>query len=168
MVILPLSWIRLPQQVDHYSGLTSGPFEIPKKERKKRIAKVEQALQSDAPELVGWVRSALRNADRFELNTRLSLLLDESGQVSESLVGAEGEVFVERVIKSRNQVAHSLVRRGGIEGGGSLHWAFRGLNWLLRYYAMIELGFSEQFAQERITQNGEFRQEAARLRTSLV
>ncbi|MBA3360633.1 MAG: hypothetical protein H0T94_04070 [Acidimicrobiia bacterium] len=144
-----------------------GKFEIPKRERKERIARVEAALQSEAPDLIDWVRSALRYAGQYELKTRLALLLDEAGNVSEALFGEQGESFIQAVVKSRNQVAHSLVRRGGIEGGGNLHWTFRGLNWLLRYHAMLELGFSEQEAQTRIIKNCDFQQEAERLKRDL-
>jgi hypothetical protein len=153
--------------LESYSALRHGEHEISREERNQRIAAVDAALRSGAPELVDWVVEALERAHRHTLRSRLNRLLDEAGELTDALLGSHREEFVSAVIQSRDQVAHSLARRGGISGGGAMHWTSRGFVWLLRYLAMTELGFTDDESRERVHADSKFQGEAKLLKQVL-
>lgn len=153
--------------LESYSALRHGERDISKEERDIRVAVVKGALEQGAPDYVEWVLEALERAHRHTLRSRLDRLLSEAGLLANALVGQHREAFVSAVIRSRDQVAHSLERKGGLEGGAAMHWASRGFVWLLRYLAMIELGFSIDESRDRALGNDIFRQEANLLQQTL-
>ena len=83
------------------------------------------------------------------------------------MTGTDRSGFLSGVIKARNAYAHSTRVAGAIEGGPALHWATQGLNWILRYYAMIDIGFDPDTARQKVLSNRVFEQEVKRLREAL-
>jgi hypothetical protein len=153
--------------LESYSTWKHGKRAIPKTERNRRIEIVRNSLDTSSPELTDWVLNALDKAHYHTLRTRMHLLLDEAGPISEALVGDDVDEFITGVIKARDAYAHSVRIVGGIEGGAALHWAAQGLNWILRYHALCELGFEPEPAKERVLLNHTFQQEASRLKDEL-
>lgn len=153
--------------LESYSALRHGERDIPKDERNVRIAVVKDALEQGAPDYVEWVLEALERAHRHTLRSRLDRLLDEAGPLSNALVGLHRTAFVSAVIRSRDQVAHSLERKGGLGGGAAIHWASRGFVWLIRYLAMVELGFSIEDSRRLVLGDHIFQQEAKLLQRTL-
>lgn len=153
--------------LESYSAWKHGKRAIRKTERNRRIELVRKSLDASSPDLTDWVLDALDKAHYHTLRTRMHLLLDEAGPISEALVGDDRDEFITGVIKARDAYAHSARIVGAIEGGAALHWAAQGLNWLLRYHALGEIGFDPDQARERLLSNHTFNQEANRLRDEL-
>lgn len=123
---------------------------------------------SSAPNLTDWVLEALEQAHYHTLRSRLERLLDEAGSIGDALVGDDKDGFISAVVKARDAYAHSAPIVGGVEGGAALHWAAEGLNWLLRHYALIEVGFEKVQATERVITNNTFIQVTERLRGAIA
>ena len=95
------------------------------------------------------------------------MLLEEADDISLALVGDDPDGFITTVVKSRDAYAHSSDIVGSIDEGGSLHWLARGLNWILRYHALVDIGFDPYDARNQVLGNQTFTQEAKRLRQDL-
>ena len=154
--------------LESYSTLASkhGERAISKETMKDRLGHIKKALADSPDNLRTWALKGLAYADRFTLRERLELLFDASGHVGEILVHSDRDKFIDEATASRNQYAHNLADRG-IRAGGNLHWAHRGLIWLLRYHLLVDLGFDPSEASRRVTENTTFQQEAARMRFDL-
>ncbi|HJQ76488.1 MAG TPA: HEPN domain-containing protein [Acidimicrobiia bacterium] len=153
--------------LESYSAEKHGKRTLSKAERNRRIKLVRESLDSSAPDLTDWVLEAIEQAHYHTLRSRLERLLDEAGPIGEALVDNDREGFISAVVRARDAYAHSAPIVGGVEGGAALHWAAEGLNWLLRYYAMIEIGFEEEEVAERVVKDYTFVQVAERLRDAL-
>lgn len=153
--------------LESYSTQKHGKRALSKDERDRRIEVVRASLDNSEPGLTEWVLEALQRAHYHTLRTRLERLLDEAGSISKALVGDDGDGFISAVIKGRDAYAHSAPIVGGVEGGAALHWAAEGLNWLLRYYALTEVGFEKDEARQRVVANNTFVQVAERLRQAV-
>ncbi len=153
--------------LESYSSHKHGKRAITKVERNQRIAQVKEALDDTVLDLTDWVLEALEMAHYHTLRTRLNLLLEDAGEISDALVGDDPDSFITAVIKSRDAYAHSAHVLGSIEDRGSLHWVSRGLNWLLRYHSLIDIGFDPDEARNRVLANHTFTQEAERMRQDL-
>ena len=153
--------------LESYSDRRKKPPTLTKAERKGRRKRVEQAIQSQEPDLTEWVMKAVREAERPNLRTRLDHLLSEAEDVGQALTGEDRDYFLSAVVKARHAYAHSIRIVGAIEGGPALHWAAQGLNWVLRYHALTEIGFDPAQARERVLTDTTFVQETDRLRQAL-
>jgi hypothetical protein len=153
--------------LESYSERRRPPPRLSKAERRERRRRLEQIVREQAPDLKSWVMAAVQNADRPSLRTRLEHLLVEAGEVGEALTGEDREGFLSAVIKARNAYSHSTRVAGAIEGGAALHWATQGLNWVLRYYALVDIGFDPNTAKQKVLANHTFVQEIERLREAL-
>ncbi|MGF1616803.1 MAG: HEPN domain-containing protein [Acidimicrobiia bacterium] len=154
--------------LEAYSLLRHGEYQMSREERALRVAAIAKAVERDKPEYLEWLLEALGQAHRHTLRSRLNKTLDEAGELGSTLLGEAREKFIGAVIKSRNQVAHSLPRQGGLPGGAAMHWASRGFSWLLRYLAMNELGFAPDASRDRVLASHTFRQEADLLQGALM
>jgi hypothetical protein len=153
--------------LESYSTQKHGQRALSKHDRNQRIERVREALDASAPDLTHWVSKALEKAHYHTLRTRLELLLGEAGPISEAIVGDDRDAFISAVIRARDAYAHSTPIVGAIEGGATLHWTAQGLNWLLRYHALTEIGFDSEQARELVLTNYTFVREAERLREAL-
>jgi len=153
--------------LESYSTLKHGKRALSKEERNRRIEVVRESLDGSAPELTNWVLEALGQSHYHSIRSRLVRLLDDAGPIGDALVGDDKDGFISAVVKARDAYAHSAPIVGGVEGGAALHWAAEGLNWLLRYYALIEVGFERENAIERVVTNDTFVQVAERLREAV-
>jgi len=154
--------------LESYSTSKHGKRALSKGERNRRVELVRKSLDISAPDLTDWVLEALEQAHYHTLRSRLERLLDEAGAIGDALVGDDMNGFISAIVKARDAYAHSAPIVGGVEGGAALHWAAEGLNWLLRYYALIEIGFGKEPATERVVNNNTFVQVTERLREAVA
>lgn len=154
--------------LESYSDQRNKPMGLSKAQRKARRQRVKHAIETQAPELTDWVVEAVKQAERPSLRSRLDHLLSEAGDIGEAIVGADRDQFLTAVVKARNAYAHSTRIIGAIQGGSALHWVTQGLNWVLRYHALTELGFSSDDAQQRVLANSTFLQETQRIQQALA
>ncbi len=153
--------------LESYSAEKHGKRALSKTERDRRIALIRQSLDSSAPDITDWVIEALDQAHYHTLRSRLDRLFEEAGPIGDALVDNERDAFIKAVVRARDAYAHSAPIVGSVKGGAALHWAGEALNWLLRYYAMLEAGFEKDEAAERVVTNATFVQVAERLRKAL-
>ena len=153
--------------LESYSDQRHGPPGPCKRERRERRDRIRASMNASAPDLTEFVIDAVKEAERPRLRAGLTYLLEEAGEIGLALTGGDTGSFVSAVVKARHAFAHSTRIVGAIEGGPALHWTSRGLNWVLRYHALREIGFDAEAASERVLNNYVFKQEAQRLRDAL-
>jgi hypothetical protein len=141
--------------------INGGPLE--RAEFRKRRRRICDLVSAEEPDLAAWADESLRLTNRFTLNERLTRLLDEADKIGSDIAGTNPALFVAQIVKARNQLAHGSIRDGELQDGGSLFWRHRGLLWLMRYYLLLELGFSVAEAERRIVRQSRFRHEIAKL-----
>lgn len=154
--------------LESYSTVDRPWGEISDDEMSRRRETIRDALTPIAPELVDWTIDGVEDNTRETLRTRLKDLIDATGDVEKELLGSakNRRQFVNEGVESRNRIAH-LLPAGGLDEGGSLYWAHRGFNWILRFHLMTDMGFSPEETAERISASSRFRQEAQRLQEDL-
>lgn len=154
--------------LESYSRVDRPWGKISDEEMSRRRETIRNALAPVDAELVDWTIEGIENNTRETLRRRLKDLLDAAGDLEKELLGnvKNRRQFLNEGVESRNRIAH-LLPAGGLSEGGSLHWAHRGFNWLLRFHLMTDLGFSAEETAERIKANSRFRQEAERLQEDL-
>lgn len=155
--------------LESYSTVDRTWGQISDEEMSRRRETIRDAISPVDPALADWTIEGVENNTRVTLRTRLKDLLDATGEIGEELLGnsKNRRRFVSEGVESRNRIAH-LLPAGGLSEGGSLYWAHRGFNWLLRFHLMTDLGFTPEETTERIKATHQFRQEAQRLQEDLA
>jgi hypothetical protein len=139
-------------EVFHRIAVPKNP--LSKDEHKRRVEAVGSAIEDD--QLRAWAKAILTSANQRTLRERLSWLVARTGELREVVTGGEPDQFVARVADTRNHLTHLGNGKNTVLEGEARYWHGQALGWLLRFFLLVKLGFTEQEAIEAIRENQRF------------
>jgi len=99
------------------------------------------------------------DSEGFELDhlgDRLGQLFVEAGAFAEKIAGADPELFVRRIIKTRTYLTHRGYRHPLVLDGSARFWHGQALAWVVRALLLGELGFAAEEVASRIERTPRF------------
>lgn len=149
---LHVTWLA----IEHFQSKRFGSS-ITKSERDDRNQRVIDSAPDDLRE---WVRSVLPASRNRGLPSRLMDVINHSGQTG-TVVSDAVPNLARRACAARNQVAHP--NPGGADGW-EYFVLYKALRWILRHCLLLELGYSQDEAYERVNRCMAFDRECRTIR----
>lgn len=120
----------------------STQYRMPTAEHEERMNRLASAVSHDYSE---WLKDALSLSNQPSLKTRLMELLDGPGATLKPLCRPKVQNFAQRVVHTRNYLAHGLVELDSKTlTGEALYWATEVLQLLARACLLSELGINAE------------------------
>jgi hypothetical protein len=140
-------------EVFHRIAVPKNP--LSKAEHKRRVEAVACAIEDDEV-LSAWAKPILTSANQRTLRERLSWLVDRAGELRQPVTGGEPDQFVARVADTRNYLTHLGKMKRTVLGDEARYWHGQALGWLLRFFLMAKLGFTDEESIQAIKRNQRF------------
>jgi hypothetical protein len=133
-------FLALVQAAEILHRTSFGGSRLPPDEHRRRVEAVVGALNS--PDLAGWARPILQEANFLRLAERLDDLLARLGQLGHRISGGDEDLFVKRVKDTRNYLTHRDRKKDTVLEGSDRYWHGQAVLWILRTLLLQELGLS--------------------------
>jgi hypothetical protein len=149
-------FLSYAQAIEILHRIAIGGTPVPKDEHKGRVAEVVNELEDE--ELAAWADEILRKANWLNLRARLvALVQDLEPEIQKSIVGSSTDLFVARVVETRNYLTHRDEKTKNVLEGEALFWHSQALLWILRYQLLTRvLDFDSADISKRFSTNNRF------------
>ena len=149
---LHVTWLA----IEHFQSRRFGSS-VTKEERDQRNQRV---LDSAPDDLREWLRSVLPRSRNRGLPSRLMDVINHAGNTG-TVISESVPNLVRRACAARNRVAHPNPRGAD---GWEYYVLYKALRWILRHCLLLELGYSQEEASERVRRCMAFDRESRTIR----
>lgn len=143
--------------LEAYHHRVYGSKVMPKGEHKERVQLIIDTVPDQHK---SWVKEALESRNRKGQRKILGEIMEGAGKTGEQITGVWPK-FSDMVLKQRQKAAHPA--DSSYEDTLKSYGGFIGLQWILRYVYLLELGVPSKNASEIISQSSVFQNDIGRL-----